>query len=230
MRKQYSSWKRGFEESFPLYPEGDNKLARDAFLKLVYLNFKNHKNRRFDDPASEFARFYEWVKKAKPRAHEAMIFSLWLYLCIARPWRETDFLAGWRMHWSVEVQVKIWDILEKLRDKKFDLTIPQLHLNKGFSSYERDEAVRMYIRFYTWGAEHSERLRQLVLKYRFLRLVKSGSVITKREIQKKLHISTDQINAWIDEEKKHGTIQTIEKPCNSLWIIWKGPQGSRVHK
>lgn len=230
MRKQHSNWKQVFEELFPLYPGKDNKLAYGAFLELVYLNFKNHKNRRFDDPASsEFALFYQWVKKAKPHAHEAMIFSLWLYLCIERPWRKTDFLAGWRGHRSDKVRAEVQHILTDLYEK-YEVSIADPRLSKGFSLYERDEAVKMYIRFYTWGSGHPERLRQLVLKYKFLRLVRSGSMITKREIRQKLHISTDQINALISEEKKRGTIQTMEKPCNSLWVIWKDSRGRSVHK
>lgn len=229
MRKQYLSWRQGLEELLPLYPEDDNKLARDAFLKLVYLNFKNYKNRRFDGPAREFAWFYECIKKAKPHAHETTIFSLWLYLCIVRPWRKTDFLVGWRMHRSSKVQDIIAEILGDLR-LKYGVTISEPQFKRGFSLYERDEATKMYIMFYTWGPGLPERLRQLVLKYKFLRLVRSGSVITKREIQRKLRISTDQINAWISEEKKRGVIQTIEKPCNSLWVIWKDTRDSQVHK
>ena len=230
MRKQYSNWKQGFEELFPFYPGKDNKLAYKAFLELVYMNLKNHKNRQLDDPASEFAWFYQFVKMAKRHAHKAMIFSLWLYLCIERPWQKAEFLLGWRMHRSSKVQHIVAGILDDL-GRKYDVTITETQLDKGFSLYEKDNLVRMCIAAYaSLGPGIVERPQQIFLVGKFRQILKSGSVITKREIQKKLRISADQINALISEEKKRGTIQTIEKPCNSLWVIWKDPRGSQVHK
>jgi hypothetical protein len=222
-RGSIPNWPQRLEESFPAYPERDKKSAWDTFIETVYLNLQNHKLRNFDGPNSKFAWFYQCVKLANRRLRESTIFTIWLYLCIERPWLKAEFLLRWPGYSSTKNLTKIWDILEALNSKHEDISI---RWDKGFSRFPPNESLRsMIIESATVGySEWMNNRRLLHFTKKFHQLLKSGSVITKREIQRKLKISIANLDVLIEEDRRRGFIETRERPCKSTWVLWRQPR------
>ena len=221
------NWRKRLEEYFPKVPSHNDKKAYSDFLSRIHKNYKNHRVGYLDGENWQFGWFFQSAKIANRKYREANIFLLWLWLCVARPWKEKTFFMEWGETKKKDFY-KSLDILNDL-ENKFGLKFPGTQKVSGiktFDRYKKDDLLRINITsIFTKGyADFWKDLDSYKYQIKFRKLLESGSLITKREYQKKLRISSNLMDQLVDEFKKKGLLEIKNRPKKSVWLLYNDPK------
>ena len=219
------NWKDRLEELFPEVPSESKKY--NLFLEYVYKNIVNFRYKRLGDKYCELSWFYQVMKLANKKFRKENIIIIWLWLCIKRPWRENKFLFDWGEN-NIKEFYKVIDILEKIEEKyniRFRCT-SEISGDRTFRRYKKNELVRALIPglFTQDYNEFVSSWDDLRLYKKFITLLKSETLVTKREYQRKLRINSKQLNELIEEAKKKKIIKVMNLSKNSVALFYNPPK------
>jgi hypothetical protein len=221
--KAYVRPREELESFFPV-------LRDDAPSKAIALkNWTNHKNRKTVSKKAfsygenqSFSHFFQVCKMADRRLREQTIFILWLFLCVIRPWK-SDYnnfmLCKWRPARPKELEIVdaiAWTNGIGIPDSYGQQTLLRLS--------RKSILVTSIISILSVGLKQIfEDLEFIGDSVRFRRMLEKGDLITKREFQRKLRISSARMDMLVQEEISSGCLREIKKPCRSVWLIYSQP-------
>lgn len=229
------NWKKRLEQLFPQVPSRNDRKTYSDFLDLVHENYLNHKAGKLGNKEGEFSWFYQVLKIANKKLREENIFIIWLWLCISRPWQNKNkcFFLEWGPGRPKDFD-KVLDILVEL-ESKYKLNFYSACNASGFKTfyrYKKNDLVRMIITgLFTIG--YSNFISSMEFggyAKRFNDLLKSGTLITKREFQRKLRIKSDLLDLLIKEAENKELIKIMKLSKNSIGIFYIDPIQSKIRK
>jgi hypothetical protein len=217
------AWADEYGSQFPMPPPDpcsrrDKQVWRDEVVR----NFEKY---RYSDVP--FAGFYRFMKGVNPRFRRLQIFKFWLFLCHTRPWEKVKY-SGRPLNdnewWEKHLSTRVWhSIADDLAAFEFESTA-----EKGFPRYKKNPRLMRNLDNYDW----LEKGMLPVVKFFqerecFLRLIATGSVITKRDIQRKLKLTPQRCQEIIKNYEFWGIIKTKPMPHGSTWVYLSSTKAAK---
>lgn len=134
------------------------------------------------------------------------------------------------MEWGKAKKEDFYKALNVLMglEEKFGLRFSSAHNVSGiktFYRYQKDVLVRITITgIFTKGYSAFLYDRDFSRDYwKFVRLLKSGTLVTKREFQRKLRINSDRLQVLINEAEEKGMVKVMKLSKNSIGLFYRDP-------
>jgi len=231
LEKKDFSEKIDWDRAFP-------KKSSPDFLNQVSQNWQNLERGEFNKKGNSALRLYREFKPSKGRINEYTIFTLWLFLCLKRPWKR-----NWKITFSERSGKNIWDemdgVLEQLKihfpDNLQIQTLRKYTNRKDFKSIivwtAADPGISVVIgKIFIEAAKAFEKMAEvfknkqidfnnLKFNFKFASYIGSQKYVKKRNLMRTLGINKEKCDLLLTEAESQGFIKTLRYPHNSIWII-----------